>query len=375
MHIRHVFYVSGFDPRGSRHYRELIKSEMNIWSDKTQKPAELSSSKTGVSLQGDDACTQITFLTWDDILRENWPKDPKPLERKMPQTVWGLARNGTLGKMRRHCKGMFASILTTCLPMARLFLAGFLSFIALIFALTCGTWGVALAAALLALTGSGWIWTKALMARWQVHWTARVTAYTSTLTHTPGPITERADALSEQVLASLDDNTVDEVVVVGHSFGAIMGTLIVAALASKRPEAVSSKRFCFLTMGSILGTLCAHPNAKAAHKALDTIADANIDWLDISSPRDGACCALTNPYALYDSAHPGPKLLNAQFHKTFVPKRLAHGSRYPLEGHFFYMRCPDKVQPDTDLWDWPSTLMDKRTIWQRYAARKPQGTS
>src|SRR4051794_34947708 len=81
---RHVFYISGFDPKGPAWYHD-------IYAQEALKQAEVSGygisvgprQRKGkfigrwlVNWQGDSGEVETTydFLRWDDIMRRHWPR-------------------------------------------------------------------------------------------------------------------------------------------------------------------------------------------------------------------------------------------------------------------------------------------------------------
>ncbi len=230
-----------------------------------------------------------------------------------------------------------------------------------------------LLAGLMALVAVGLVTGGSRLAkRLQCSWTGRIVIYAEQFAQNPDPaLLNRLDQFCDTVIATLDKG--EEVILTGHSFGAVLAPMIAARITQRRPELVADpSHFCLLTLGSIMPFVAHHPSARHIRADLKTVDDSGLAWLDISSPRDGACCALVNPLAFVGLKGKGPKLLNAQFHKTFSPERLKAGLRKPLEGHFFYLQAPDTPDPKGDLYDWAATLVDSRPVWQRYQTRASQ---
>lgn len=367
---RHVFYVSGFDPRGARFYRETLRSALRDWHNTTQAAFSFSTKKPW-TVAHPNGKTHIQLMEWDDIILQNWPKSDATVKWQTPGVTWRMMRAGTLGALRKWCWPMAVTILSTTLPAAYTTLAGLLLALSAVVALQGGY--LLLLAGLMLMGAVGLVAGGSRLAkRLQSSWTGRIVIYAEQFAQNPDPaLLKRLDQFSDTVIAALDKG--EEVILVGHSFGAVLAPMIAARIAQKRPDLVTDpNHFCLLTLGSIIPFVAHQPDAKHIRTALKTIDDVGVAWLDISSPRDGACCALVNPLAFVGLQGSGPKLLNAQFHKTFAPKRLQAGRRAPLEGHFFYLQAPDTPDPKGDLFDWPATLVDSRPLWQRYLNRASQ---
>jgi len=367
---RHVFYVSGFDPRGERFYRETLRNALTQWQDSTQTALSFDTGKPW-TIKHSYGETYIQLLGWDDIIRQYWPKSDTAVSWQTPLFVWRMLRAGTLGALRKTCWPMAQTIVTTTLPATVTLLTGFLLLLAVFAGLQGGLF--LLVAVLLGLGALGsFFGGRRLAKRLQSSWTGRILIYAEQFAQNPNPdLLSRLDGFCDRVIFTLEQG--EEVLLTGHSFGAVLAPMIAARIALKRPDLVSdSDRFCLLTLGSILPFVAHHPDAEHIRADMKTVNDSGIAWLDVSSPRDGACCALVNPLWFVGLEGEGPKLLNAQFHKTFTAEKLLAGRRVPLEGHFFYLRSVDTPDPTGDLFDWPATLVDPRPVWQRYKARSSQ---
>ncbi|HEX7260303.1 MAG TPA: hypothetical protein VF258_00650, partial [Luteolibacter sp.] len=84
---RHVFYFSGFDPRGPAHYHTLYGEQaklqaplngLDLTIGKRRRSGKLANAWT-ISLAGGATETEYEFLRWDDIIRSRWPKNEMQL--------------------------------------------------------------------------------------------------------------------------------------------------------------------------------------------------------------------------------------------------------------------------------------------------------
>lgn len=367
---RRIFYVSGFDPRGTRFYREMLRNAVSEWQERTQIPLSFSTTKPW-TIAHPDGKTHVQLLEWDDIIHQYWPKSDARVKWQTPGVVWRMLRAGTLSALRKSCWPMAVTIVSIALPAAVTALAGLLLLLSAIVAVQGGY--LMLLAGLMALGAVGVVaGGRRLAKRLQCSWTGRIVAYAEQFTQDPDPaLLDRLDQFCDTVIVALNEG--DEAILAGHSFGAVLAPMIAARMVRKHPGLLADpNRFCLLTLGSIVPFVAHHPNGEHISADLKTVDDSGLAWLDISSPRDGACCALVNPLAFVGLEGKGPKLLNAQFHKTFSPERLKVGLRKPLEGHFFYLQAPNTPDPSGDLFDWVATLVDSRPVWQRYQNRASQ---
>ena len=266
---------------------------------------------------------------------------------------------------------MVLTILSTTLPVVYPVLSGLILLFAIVAAFQGGTLlSILLVLLSLAVASGG----RKLAKRYQSSWIGRIILFGIQFGRNPDPaLLERFDQFADSIIEKLE--TGDEVLLAGHSSGAVFAPIVASMVASKRPDLVSDPtRFCLLTLGGILPCVAGMPEARHVRSALQIVQDSKLAWLDFTSPRDPACCALVNPLEFVRLPGTGPKLLNAQFHKIFTAERVKAGSKAPLDGHFLYLQAPDTPDPHGDLFDWPATLVDYRPVWLRYQNRDSQDT-
>ncbi|HEX2553185.1 MAG TPA: hypothetical protein VHL98_05750 [Microvirga sp.] len=126
----------------------------------------------------------------------------------------------------------------------------------------------------------------------------------------------RIDAFAERVAGSLADPAVDEVVLVGHSFGASLAPLVAAA-AGERAAAGALARLTILTLGGSLALIGFHPRATRFRAGLQRAASLpGVAWIDVSSSYDAVNFKRFDPVArfgLADGNARSPLLLDTRF--------------------------------------------------------------
>jgi pimeloyl-ACP methyl ester carboxylesterase len=153
---------------------------------------------------------------------------------------------------------------------------------------------------------------------------------------------ERLDAFADRINTVLAANNHHEVMVVGHSVGAILAVPAVARTLAKNTR---NKPLTLLTLGECIPLLSFLPQAHDYREELAYMAHApRLFWADFTSPIDGACFPLVNPVSASDiilQADSGPLILSTRFHTLFEPKHYQAIRRNWYRIHFQYLMATD----------------------------------
>ena len=151
----------------------------------------------------------------------------------------------------------------------------------------------------------------------------------------------------------------DEVLVVGHSSGAMLAMSVVARALARRPElADASSRLSLLTLGHCTPVLSYQPPAHTFRQEQSLLRRfVTLAWLDVTAPPDACCFALVDPtHTLPASPEPwpspshatvdavpalGPKRLSAGFARMFEAPRYRAIRRDKYRCHFQYLMATD----------------------------------
>ena len=353
---RCVFYVSGFDPKGARYYHGLYKEQAALQAKVNGMHVEVGPRRAlhegGAfwELRADTAegpvDTRYEFMAWDDVVRDHWPKSQLRLWWKIVVTTIFYLRTGTLWKMFKLAwpiaVAAFVPFVLVCcvfigVPIA-MWLTGWL-----VSALT----GEPRFAWLFAgLAGVALLWiAHRLEARYSLYWMMRSYAFTARQGRGELPELEaRLDALANRLVQRVDAAGCDEVLVVGHSSGAIMAVAILARALRQAPRlaAGSTPRLSLLTLGQCIPLLALLPGAHGLRRELELLGAAgNLDWIDFSAPPDGCCFALVDPLGGcgLTAASDRPKLLSPRFADMFSPAEYQQLRSDKLRMHFQYLRA------------------------------------
>jgi pimeloyl-ACP methyl ester carboxylesterase len=147
------------------------------------------------------------------------------------------------------------------------------------------------------------------------------------------------------------DDTVDEVLVVGHSSGAMLAASVVARALARDPSLLDQDgRVALLTLGQCIPVLSYQPEAAAFRRELASLrAAAELAWIDMTAPPDGCCFALMDPTevcqdGLLDEARSdgGPKRLSPRFAQSFSSQRYRSIRRDKYRCHFQYLMATER---------------------------------
>lgn len=380
---RHVFYLSGFDPRGPAFYRRLYASEsarqsavngMTLAIGERSKPSKLSSAWTiQTSVEGQAVETRYEFLRWDDLIRKYW-------ERNELRVILDYCR------VYAMCiaNGMFGHVLKTAWPP---FLAAVVPLLLILAALglaSAAGWGagrIVMAAGL-----SGWlggaaglgvftgVMQLARMAERRMNslWLVRIYSFTRKQCNAQlDDLEQRLDGFAQQLVAQAQAAQDDEILLVGHSTGSIMAVSVLARALQLDPDLASrGPRISLLTLGQCIPILSFLPKAQRFRGELARVAAADaIDWVDVTAPTDGACFALVDPVAATGivrppGAQPRPKLLSARYATLFTPQTYAAMRRDWYRHHFQYLMAGEKAGD----YDFFAITAGNQTLGERFRA-------
>jgi hypothetical protein len=207
-----------------------------------------------------------------------------------------------------------------------------------------------------------------LDARFNMYWLMRSYAFTrrQALGRTP-VLLARLDAQARKLAQRLAEGEDDEVLVVGHSSGAIMAALVVGrALELRQPGAVPPA-LSLLTLGQCIPLLSTLPQAQGFRAELWRLAQrAEVQWIDFSAPPDASCFALCNPLRGWQGPAPAPqppKLLSPRFAEMFDAAGYRSLKRDKFRMHFQYLMASARPVE----YDYFRMTAGARTLQQRFA--------
>ena len=382
---RHVFYIAGFDPRGPIFTYQNCLDETQKWSELTGYPIEVSE-RTGSGdaadvwtltseIDGSQVKTTFHCLRWDDIVRRNWEKNRWRVAFKILSLALPIARSGVFSRARRESWPFTVTMATAALPAALVVVCSILVLAALLL-LALAPLSMGIVSSLLlgaAAAGLAW-WGHRNIPRFNPDWTGRTGIFAWQLATGPRnqKLERRLDEMADYLVQTVEREKPDETLLMGRSLGTILATRLMVRVLHRQPElAMPGSGVALITLGQLCSLVRDIPEATWYRDELAIIAQfPDLQWLDFSSPPDGACYALVSPLDFLASPPENlPRLLNAQFHRTFSEERMAQSRERRIDMHFLYLKSPDKPQVDSDLYDYVALLAGPTSAAKRFSSR------
>jgi hypothetical protein len=350
---RQVLYIHGFDPRGPATYHALFREQAARAAALEGRGLEVSDRRreAGIaswSVRADGVETDYRFLRWDDLVRARWNKGEVQLLGELAAWTSKWGRLGFYRLAKRHARALWLAMLSTPVVVGLFLLSAVVvvasaGFIAGAAAEAAGLpfWAGAVAA-LLTLLLAPTLWRR-VEEKLNLCWLSRCFTYMRRRAEEPSPdLAARDRAFAEAIGAALADSRNDEVLVVGHSLGALHAVSALARALEADPTTGRDGRLSFLTLGQPVAIFTVLPEVGAFRDDLKAVAAARqIPWLDVTSPSDPASACSLAP--LRDVGDDPERVMqrSPRFHVYLTPENFRAIRRDPINFHFQYLRAPD----------------------------------
>ncbi|AZV78468.1 hypothetical protein EBB79_11655 [Parasedimentitalea marina] len=386
---RRVFYIPGYDPIHPRRYRELYRKEGAAQAEISGYDIALKAKKTKPGPYGwqvrsmideVDVSTDIEVLVWSDIVRESMENSIPATYLQLARTAWVYISTGTLRRLMQLRKG---PVIAALYPVGMLLIQALLAVLV--------AWGVARiiidTAAFFALTGllvqlvslcfglcAGAMllrWFKKMDSKFFAYYLMHDYAYSASSKGAYSPALEgRIAEFTALIQTALSDDTLDEVLVVGHSSGAhiavsALSDLIRPGLPNDHPP------LGFLSLGQVVPMVSFLPKAYRLRADLKFLSQRDeLAWVDVTAPGDGCAFALCDPVSVSGVASDGkrwPLVFSAAFTQTLSPQRWAELRWRFFRLHFQYLCAFDRPGD----YDYFQVTAGPLTLRERYRNRQP----
>jgi hypothetical protein len=373
---RHIFYLSGFDPRGASFYHRVFKEEALKQSKLNKIKVNIGARKKQSQYsqvwqieaqdQGQTVSTQYEFLRWDDIIRQNWVKSFWSIFIDFLSVSWVYITTGTL---KRVAKASRTPAITGLYPAIYIAVSGLLAIllcyvsIAIFSAFNLAWFGWLIGLALLA----AFIYIAKIVGdRINVFWLLRIYAFTSRWAAGEiKSIDKRIELFADKVFDTLRNNQQDEVIIISHSVGTMLAVAIGARVAAKIDNHQVKLQLNMITLGECVPLLSLLPKAQVIKDDLAYLSSTeNIYWIDYTSPADGACFPLVDPVKISISEQQvinSPVLLSTRFYKLYTDAHYQKIRRSFYKMHFLYLMSHDYLG-EYDLF---AMVMGKQSLQER----------
>ncbi len=334
---RRVLFVAGFDPRGVKGYYQRLGEAMSPYA--SVGPLErLGPFASGWRWRAKDGAseTAFEFLHWDDIVERHWrAKGRIGAQIAALRALWVYARCGLLARSSEGARAVRWALLA--MGLAPLAFAG-------------ATLGLTLAVGALGawlMPHGGWLAAPALAAglyasdrAWRalnLEWLAKGFACIVETAQGDAPSWDaRCEAFAERIAEAAREGEADEIVVIGHSLGAILAMLSVHRYLGM---SAAPRRIVLATLGNIIPFYTWIEPGRAAMRAGEAVAASPaVEWIDVTSGSDPASACRMGPLVGSDSE---TRRWDPEFHRILTPERFRYIRRRPLDYHFQYLKGAD----------------------------------
>jgi hypothetical protein len=326
--------------------------------------------------------TAWVFLRWDDVVRRLWTRSGSRLVAQMWAAAAVLWSTGLLERSWRRARPLALALMlplasaTAFQALAAAGAAG-LSLLAWQGALRLGApaaVGLLLALAslpvapLLALRG----WRR-FDAALRLSWLVQSMTNISLAARDRRPeVRKAAEHIAERILETAASFDADEVLVVGHSYGAAVAVMALARALELDPRLgrrPGGPTVSFLTLGQSIAAWDHVAQGGRFHQDLEAVVHAGrIAWLDVTSPSDGASSSRLDPFELVEGAGGRPARRSPHFHLILSRERFRRIRMRPFDYHFQYL-CASEASGGYDFFRLacgPERLCDFAKAWTRF---------
>lgn len=357
VHRRHVFFLSGFDPKGASYYHGLYAAQARLQGAVTQVAYEVgprqrcADGNSTWTIRCGSTETCFEYVRWDDIVRAHWARTPwQVLVGSLRGYAGALASPAALRAVKKASPRTLVALAYPALFWLVSLLLAVLAGVLLARWPLDTAWGGALGtAAALAVLWAALRWERRLNTSWLLRIYQFAAAWRSG--RTPA-LERRMDATAAAVLRTLADPATDEVLLVGFSVGSLLAASIASRVQRQAAEAGQGlERLALLTLGNCIPLLGLMAGADGFRAELARLGRApRVHWVDFSSPTDWGSFALVDPIALSlggpspDRPH-APRMASPRFHTMFERATYEKLARDKRRIHLQYLMAGERATP------------------------------
>jgi len=360
---RRVHYISGFDPRGARFYHRLYREESARQAahmgaelkvgGRRKLSTDVSAWSVEGSWNGESVQTDYQFMAWDDIVREHWDSSFAQLFRRSIPVYLKYVLHGGFKRVSQVSRPAFY---TAVFPMVYLVLIALVAL--LIAAIGAGAsqalFGNLIPGLLAGVVLAGvfaW-WGLRAGERIGVLWVLRTCVFVVTWgTRSMPNLRARTREMAEAIVEAQRRHPVDEVLIVGHSIGAIVAVSVTARVLELASGEMLRKT-TFITLGQCIPYVSVMPAAEELRNDLKIVADgAALRWVDFTAPPDPLCFFRVDPvrFSGLECALPDrPKQVVVRVFRMFGQETYSRMRLNKLRLHFQYLMASE-LKADYDF--------------------------
>ncbi len=352
---RDVFYIAGYDPRSYRYYYSLYKTNakkqnkinnLNIQVSKTNKL------KTNISsfeiTTNKDTKTNYTFLSWNDIVKENWTEG---FFSNFLDTLYFVKMYLFSGIFIRFAKESKEQLIAGLYPLIYLMITlglltlisykafefssySFQGFISIFISLFIFFIGIKL--------------IDKIANKIAVFWLSRIYAFCAKWSENKiSKIDDRIEYFSQHIFERIKETNSEnkEFILSSHSVGTILAISIANNVIKKCYESnIDYSNFKLLTLGHCIPLVSYQRKSENHKKVLEELGQTkDFIWLDFTAAIDGACFCVDpiKSSGIKREKECGPVSMSPRFFKLFEKENYIKIKKQKYKAHFLYLHATD----------------------------------
>ncbi len=357
---RHVLHVAGYDPVDAvRHHRRFVR-ELATFAATWKVGAtasDLFGTPCGVAWTIDSRApnwsveTSYELLDWRDIVLEDLAQPTARCLRDGAAAYVDFIASGTAGRYfsASHRYGLFflVPLLQLVFFLVVAFAAGRLAAGAASSAGLVGALATAVAAVVVFVVLLQWPGRA-----WRLHQALHDWIFARAYMYGRRPdVAERLDQFAERLVEVARDPEVDEILVVGHSLGAILAVDVVDRAAKREPSLAGHRpRLSLLTVGATIPKLALHPAGERLRACARRVAALPaVDWVEYQARDDAISFYKFHPVTLRrladDDGGTKPLVRRVQIHEMLSPASFRrHRFRF-MRMHYQFVMANERRAP------------------------------
>ena len=356
--IKHrlVFHIAGYDPIHRDEQLNRFVKQIGIFAATWNVVTTLPEGIRPGTLFPRDACSVTTkaadwsvatdyeLLVWDDLIRADMQR---PIPVRMAKAARTYADLFWTGTILRYFSANGRYAMFSLFPLFQLVL------------LASVAWGLALVGANsleIGFVGRVVIWL-ALFAlllrwpgyRWRLHQALDDWILADDYIHgRRQDLESRLERFAERLVTAARAGEADEIVVVGHSLGAMLAVDVVARALRLDPALTRhGSRVCILTVGATIPKCALHPRAVRVRRTIQDVLQAkDVFWAEYHSRDDAISFYKFDPASLKrvaeDQIEGKPVIRRVQIHDMMRPETFARNRFRFLRLHYQPVMANDR---------------------------------
>ncbi len=383
---RRVVYIAGYDPNPPADRHALLTRELQRDGERTgiryqvgkldeQAPGAFSSWSVTAQGPGWSSTTDYLMPRWDDIVRADFAK---PMPQRWARLVWMTLRTFLDGTFSRMAKASHVFVLFWLYPVVTTILvSGGACVLAQAFtgllAPMNGVWPAAFAG-LVVFVMALIVFAHVCRATYLMHLMELWLFARDYAEGKRSDVEARARQIGD-LLAHLAARTdVDETIVVGHSYGTVIGTQALSHAIATRPDVFrTGAPVAFLTLGALHGAVATVPGADAVRARITALcATDSLLWVELISRQDVLNFCRTAPWRFFrdtpDPAWPNPTVYPFSLRDTLNPDTYKRFRRNFFRMHFQWIMANDKPF----RYDYPAIVVGPTGFAERFGLEWPR---